>query len=107
MENQISNNFKPVVIFLSITLALSSIFYYLIIDSGTLKGGNGLYVPGLMWCQGASALITLKLLKRELRELGWKWGKPEWHARHNKTIYTSLFLTGVIFVLLRYTQVLP
>ena len=55
MENQISNNFKPVVIFLSITLALSSIFYYLIIDSGTLKGGNGLYVPGLMWWQGASA----------------------------------------------------
>jgi hypothetical protein len=32
---------------------------------------------------------------------------PEWLARHNKTIFTSLFLAGVIFVLLRYTQVLP
>lgn len=32
---------------------------------------------------------------------------PEWLARYNKTIFTSLFLVGVIFVLLRDTQVLP
>lgn len=78
MENQTEHNFKPVVIFLSITLVLSSIFYFLIINSGTLKGGNGLYVLGLMWCPGVSALITMKLLKRNLRELGWKWGKTKY-----------------------------
>ena len=78
MKNQIKNNFKPIVIFLSITLVLSSIFYFMIIDSGTLKGGNGLYVLGLMWCPGVSALITMKLLKRKFREIGWKWGKPKY-----------------------------
>ena len=31
-----------------------------------------------MWCPGISALITMKLLKRNFRELGWKWGKTKY-----------------------------
>jgi len=69
------SNHKPIAIFLSITFALSSIFYFLIIDSGTLSAGNGLYVLGIMWCPGIAAIITMLLLKRNLKHLGWKWGK--------------------------------
>jgi hypothetical protein len=42
-------------------LALSAIFYFLIY-SGTLGGGGGQYVMGIMWCPGIS-LITMKILK--------------------------------------------
>ncbi len=81
MTDQIENNSKPILIFLLITLALSSIFYYLIIDAGTLSAGGGLYVLGLMWCPGISALITMRILKRSLKELGWKWGKTKYQLR--------------------------
>ena len=75
MQNQNGNTFKPLIIFLSITFTLSCIFYYLIIDAGTLNAGNGLYTFGLMWCPGISALITMFILKRSLKEFGRKWGR--------------------------------
>ncbi len=78
MEVQTENKFKPIGIFLSITFALSAIFYFLIIYSGKLGGGVGQYVMGLMWCPGISALITMKILKRNISDLGWKWGKTEY-----------------------------
>jgi len=78
MENPTKNKFSPVLLFLSITLALSAIFYFLIIYSGTLGGGRGQYVMGLMWCPGISALITMKILKRNISDLGWKWGKSKY-----------------------------
>ena len=81
MQNQIENNYKPIALFLSITFLLSSIFYFLIIDAGTLAAGGGLYVLGLMWCPGIAALISMKILKRSLKELGWKWGKTKYQIQ--------------------------
>lgn len=81
MENQTENKFRPIGIFLSITFALSAIFYFLIIYSGKLGGGDGTYVMGLMWCPGISALITMKILKRNISELGWKWGETKYQIR--------------------------
>lgn len=81
MEIQTEKKFKPIGIFLSITFALSAIFYFLIIYSGKLGGGAGQYVMGLMWCPGISALITMKILKRNISELGWKWGKTKYQIR--------------------------
>ena len=78
MKNSTNRNSKPIALFLSITLALSAIFYFLIIYSGTLRGGNGMYVTGLMWSPGIAALITMWILKRNLSELGWKWGKSKY-----------------------------
>ena len=78
MKNPTNLSLKPVLIFLSITLALSTIFYFLIIYSGTLGGGRGQYVMGLMWCPGISALLTMKILKRNISDLGWKWGKTKY-----------------------------
>ena len=81
MEKQSENKYKPIGLFLSITFALSSIFYFLIIYSGKLGGGAGQYVMGLMWCPGISALITMKILKRDIGDLGWKWGKTKYQVR--------------------------
>lgn len=78
MEKVTAHTYKPIGIFLSITFALSAIFYFLIIYSGKLGGGAGNYVMGLMWCPGISALITMKILKRDITALGWKWGKTKY-----------------------------
>jgi len=80
MNFQTKGNIKPIAIFLSITLALSSIYYFLIIYSGMTGGGRGLYATGIMWCPGISALITMKLLKRNISELGWGWGKTKYQV---------------------------
>ena len=78
MENQTNNGLKPIAIYLLITLAMSSIYYFLIIYSGTLGGGRGQYVMGLMWSPGISALLTMKILGRPLSGLGWKWGETKY-----------------------------
>ncbi len=69
---------KRIIVFLLLTFAFSSIFYYLIISAGTLKAGGGLYVLGLMWCPGISAIITQFIFQRTLRGLGWGWGKTRY-----------------------------
>ncbi|MEI6088486.1 MAG: type II CAAX endopeptidase family protein [Bacteroidota bacterium] len=72
---------RPVITFLLITFALSSIFYFLIIHTGKLGSGFGLYVTGLMWCPGISALITSLIVGRKIAELGWQWGKTNYQLR--------------------------
>ena len=72
---------RPIITFLVITFALSSIFYFLIIHTGKLGSGFGLYVTGLMWCPGLSALITSLILGRKISELGWQWGKAKYQLR--------------------------
>ena len=94
---QIASENKSIFLFLAITLALSSIFYFLIIDAGTLSAGNGLFVLGLMWCPGISALITLRLCKRSWRELGWKWGETKYQFR-------SYFLP-ILYALVAYSLI--
>ena len=79
MKNIFSS--RPVITFLLITFALSSIFYFLIIHTGKLGSGFGLYVTGLMWCPGLSALITSLILGRKISELGWQWGKAKYQLR--------------------------
>jgi membrane protease YdiL (CAAX protease family) len=62
---------RKIVAFLALTLAFSSIFYYLIISAGTL---GRLTVLGLMWSPGISALITQIIFQRSLRGMGWRLG---------------------------------
>src|SRR5215475_12324547 len=66
---------RAIVTFLLITFTLSSIFYFLIIQTGKIGSGHGMYVTGLMWCPGLSAIITSILLKRKISLLGWQWGE--------------------------------
>jgi membrane protease YdiL (CAAX protease family) len=49
---------------------------------------------GLMWCPGISALITMKILKRNISDLGWKWGKTKYQ-------FWS-YLIPIIYALIAY-----
>lgn len=60
-------------IYVLLTFAFSSFFYFLIIRSGTLSGGGGTWVLGLMWCPGAAALLASLLTRRPLSQIGWRW----------------------------------
>jgi membrane protease YdiL (CAAX protease family) len=62
-----------VLLYLLLVFAFSSVFYFLILRAHSLGGGGGLYVAGIMWCPALAAMATLKLNRRPLSELGWKW----------------------------------
>jgi len=65
---------------LLLVLAFSGVFYFLILWAHALGGGGGLYVVGIMWCPAAAAILTLKLNRRNLGDLGWKWPKTKYMA---------------------------
>ena len=71
---------RAIPIFLLTTLLISSVFYFLIIKSGHMGGGWGAYVAGLMWSPGLAALLTLKLLHRDLSSIGWGWGETRYEV---------------------------
>jgi uncharacterized protein len=62
--------------YLVLVFLFSALFYFLILRARTLRGGAGLYVVGLMWCPGLAAILTLKLNRRQVADLGWKWPTP-------------------------------
>jgi membrane protease YdiL (CAAX protease family) len=66
--------------FLGLTLALSAVFYWLIIDAGSLGASGGMYVLGLMWSPGVGALVTRLVFQRDLRGQGWRPGPARWWA---------------------------
>ncbi|HTQ59808.1 MAG TPA: type II CAAX endopeptidase family protein [Candidatus Solibacter sp.] len=70
-----------VVTYLVIVLAFSSFFYFLILHSGSLGYGRGMYVFGLMWCPALAGMLTLRLNGRSISDLGWKWGETKYQIR--------------------------
>ena len=67
------NSRQPVLTYLLLVLALSAVFYFLVLKAHTLGAAGGLYVLGIMWCPALAAMATLKLAGRQLSELGWVW----------------------------------
>jgi membrane protease YdiL (CAAX protease family) len=67
--------------YLIILFAFSSFFYFLILHSGSLGYGRGMYVFGLMWCPALAGMLTLRLNGRSIAELGWKWGETKYQVR--------------------------
>jgi CAAX protease family protein len=96
MNIETTSTKKSILTFLAITFALSSIFYTAIILSGHLSTGNGLYVYGLMWCPGISALITCRLRGISFSELGWRW--------NTRYVLISYFIP-IIYALIAYLAV--
>src|ERR1700749_3679864 len=94
MQQPVNQNRKAIVIFLLITFALSSIYYFLIIHAGKLAAGGGLYVTGLMWSPALSAFITSLILKRKISALGWQWGNPKYQL--------WAYLVPIIYSLIAY-----
>jgi hypothetical protein len=72
------NQNRGVAAYLLFTVALSSVFYFLIAKSGRAGGGWGAYIGCLVWCPGVAALLSCKYLGRDLSTLGWKWGKTRY-----------------------------
>jgi membrane protease YdiL (CAAX protease family) len=70
-----------VLTYLLIVLAFSSFFYFLILHSGSLGNGRGLYVLGLMWCPALAGMLTLRMNGRGICDLGWKWGETKYQVR--------------------------
>ena len=70
-----------VLTYLIIVFAFSSFFYFLILHSGSLGNGRGMYVLGLMWCPALAGMLTLRLNGRSISELGWKWGETKYQVR--------------------------
>ena len=71
---------KKIAVFLGITLTVSCLFYYLIIQAGTLMAAGGLYVLLLMWTPGAAGIITQLIFEHSLKGMGWKPGKFKYLA---------------------------
>jgi membrane protease YdiL (CAAX protease family) len=72
--------FKKVIVYLVLTFTLCIPFYYYIISAGAIEAGGGIYVIGLMWCPGVAALLTRLVFQRNLRGMGWGWGKTRYQV---------------------------
>jgi membrane protease YdiL (CAAX protease family) len=90
---------SKVILFLVLSYALSSIFYWQIASAGQMKMFP---VLGLMWCPGAAALITRLITQRNLRGIGWGWGRTRWQVLAYLlpplmalVVYGIVWLTGV------------
>lgn len=64
---------RRIAVYLGLTVALSSIFWFLIIRAGTMAVSGGAYVYASMWCPGVAAVLASLLTGRRLREIGWRW----------------------------------
>jgi len=72
------SRFRPLVLYLLLVFAISSIGYALVIVSGHVAGANGLYVRQLMWSPAIAAILTMAICRRPLAQLGWRWGSWRW-----------------------------
>lgn len=72
-----STTIKSIVVYLILTFALSSFFYWKLthVPPGT---NEGLPYLGLMWCPGVSGLLTRTLFQGNLRGHGFTWGKTKY-----------------------------
>ena len=71
---------KAISLYLLLTLSLSAVMWTLIIWSGHLNMGFGLVIPAIMWCPALAALLTCRLLGREVRSLAWRWPDSRYMA---------------------------
>jgi membrane protease YdiL (CAAX protease family) len=82
---------KQVITYIAFVFLFSSVFYFLILRSGSLRSGMGLYVRGVMWCPALAAFATLRLNRRSFSELGWRWiGKYQWQSWFIPLLYTAI-----------------
>ncbi|MFQ5723772.1 MAG: lysostaphin resistance A-like protein [Terriglobia bacterium] len=93
---------RAILVYLVLTFALSSVFYYLILSAGRLSAGGGTYVFGLMWSPGTAALLTRLLFQRNLRGQGWSWGRTRYQLwsyalplAYAAVVYIPLWLAGL------------
>ena len=102
MSNQATDTRSQLTTFLGLTFALSAVFWWLIVDAGSLGAQGGKYVLALMWCPGVSALITRLIFQRNVRGEGWRIGELRWSGLayllplgYATVAYGLVWLTGL------------
>ncbi|HYA23950.1 MAG TPA: type II CAAX endopeptidase family protein [Terriglobales bacterium] len=60
-------------IYLVFTLLFSSVIWGLIIWSGHLGMAFGMMIVAIMWCPALAALVSSRVLGRDVRSLAWRW----------------------------------
>lgn len=85
-----------IVTYLALLFLFSSFYYFLIIRSGSMGNGQGMYVFGLMWCPALAAIVTLRLNGRSLRDLGWQWGETKYQVA---SWFVPLFYSVIAYVI--------
>lgn len=78
MEDIQTSN-KRVITFLAIVGISAGVIYSLMISSGDFSGSSGLG-PLLQFSPGIAAIITMLIFQRNLRGLGWQWGKTRYQV---------------------------
>jgi CAAX protease family protein len=73
--NQKSRTLREIIVFLVLTIILSTLAYIPIIQAGTLNGGQSRFAVLLMLAPGLAAVITYLVFERSLRPVGWRPGR--------------------------------
>lgn len=67
---------RATVVYLLFALLFSSVTWSLIIWSGHLGMAFGMMIVAIMWCPALAALVSCRVLGRDVRSLAWRW--PDW-----------------------------
>jgi membrane protease YdiL (CAAX protease family) len=86
--------------YLFLAFALSSVFYYFIINQGKLHApGSPPYTLFLMWSPGIAGLLTTFYYQRNLRHMGWGWGKTKYQAwSYGLPVLYGLVAYGLVWI---------
>jgi len=87
---------RQVLTYLFFVFLFSSVAYFLIIRAKHLEAGGGFYVLGMMWCPALAAFATLRLNRRSLSDLGWKWPATKYALM---SWYIPLLYTGIAYLI--------
>ena len=92
---------NSIIIYILLTAALSSIFYFLVIHRSSAGRSPGLLILGLMWCPGVSGLLTRLAFQGNLRGHGFGWGQTKYQfasywipLAYSSIVYVPLWLAG-------------
>jgi len=66
---------REIIVFLALTVILSTIAYIPIIQAGSISSGQSVLAGLLMLSPGLSAIITYLFFERNLHSIGWRPGK--------------------------------
>lgn len=73
-----SRTFREIIVFLALTVILSTLAYIPIIKAGTINGAQSKLAGLLMLAPGLAAIITYLVFERSLRPIGWRPGKIQY-----------------------------
>lgn len=92
---------KQIATFVFLAFVISSIFYPLVVRAGIEHVGI-LPALGLAWSPAAAAIITRLLYQKNLRGMGWGWGKTSYQIwsyfipiLYGLAAYSIIWLTGL------------